>query len=217
MRRLLLAATVLAGLSACDRDRERDGPLIGGEESIIEEEEPVTDVPRRSIFREDVEQPDMEAAALEPLRETISFAEGQRELDTAARAALVEIAQSPQFRESGQITLRGHTDSGGNDEVNLRASERRANLVRDWLVEHGVDEERITVIAMGEQNPVEPNAMPDGTPNEAGRRANRRVEVHIAVPEEDEMAETDAEEDEAAASPSPSATGSPTAKRSPAN
>ena len=53
----------------------------------------------------------------------------------------------------------------------------------EWLVEKGVSSERIEIIAFGEQNPIEPNALPDGTPNEKGRAANRRAEVHVAVPE----------------------------------
>lgn len=66
--------------------------------------------------------------------------------------------------------------------ANLRASQRRAEVVRDWLVENGVAEDRIDVIAFGEQNPVSPNANPDGTPDEAGRAKNRRVDLTIAVP-----------------------------------
>ena len=50
------------------------------------------------------------------------------------------------------------------------------------LIENGIDEERITIIAFGEQNPLAPNANPDGTPNERNRAANRRVEVHVALP-----------------------------------
>ena len=36
---------------------------------------------------------------------------------------------------------------------------------------------------MGEQNPIAPNALPDGSPNEAGRASNRRVEIDISPPE----------------------------------
>ena len=65
----------------------------------------------------------------------------------------------------------------------MRASMARAEAVRDWLVENGADAERITTIAFGEQNPIEPNALPDGSPNEEGRAANRRVELTIDVPD----------------------------------
>ena len=117
-------------------------------------------------------------APLQPLRVSIGFPDG-RDLDQAAQAALEKVLASAQMQEGGQIVLRGHSDSAGSDTANLRASQRRAEAVRDWLVEKGVAEERITIIALGEQNPVQPNALPDGTPNETGRAANRRVEVTI--------------------------------------
>ena len=55
----------------------------------------------------------------------------------------------------------------------------RGLAVAKWLIDNGVDAERITVIAFGEQNPIEPNALPSGAANEAGRAANRRVEIEI--------------------------------------
>jgi OOP family OmpA-OmpF porin len=64
----------------------------------------------------------------------------------------------------------------------LRAGLERAEAVRDWLIEMGVAEDRSEVLTFGEQNPIEPNALPDGTPNEEGRAANRRVEILITAP-----------------------------------
>jgi OOP family OmpA-OmpF porin len=45
-----------------------------------------------------------------------------------------------------------------------------------------VAEDRIEIVAFGEQNPVAPNALPDGTPNDEGRAKNRRVEIRVAPP-----------------------------------
>ena len=52
-------------------------------------------------------------------------------------------------------------------------------MVALWLKDNGVDADRISLIVFGEQNPIEPNALPDGTPNAIGRAANRRVEIEI--------------------------------------
>ena len=120
---------------------------------------------------------------LEPLEVTIGFPEGGSELDEAAVAALEELAGSDQAEAGWPIVLRSHSDAGGNDAANLRASRARGDAVRAWLVEQGFEEDRIAVIAFGEQNPVQPNALPDGTPNEKGRAANRRVDVTIADPD----------------------------------
>ena len=190
MRRpIALGLTVAAmlSLSACNRDRERDGPLIGGEEQV--DEDLPEEQPRKSIFREDVDQPDLTPEVREPLDVTVPFGSADTEMSDAALKPLREALQSTQFTEGGAITLRGHTDSAGRDAANLRASQARAEQVRDWLIEQGVAEDRMTLIAMGEQNPVEPNALPDGSPNEAGRAANRRVGVTIGIPPGDDDTE----------------------------
>jgi len=123
---------------------------------------------------------------LEPLEMTIGFAQGGASLDDAAKAALDDALASAQMAEDGPIVLRGHSDSGGSDAANMRASRNRAQSVRDYLVENGVASDRIEIIAFGEQNPVAPNALPDGSPNEAGRERNRRVELVVGAQEEAE-------------------------------
>lgn len=155
----------------------------------------------KSIFRPEFQVEPIggaEAAAPATLDTTIRFEEGV-ELDEQSRADLATVAQSPQAAMKWPVILRGHSDSGGDDESNMEASIQRAEAVRDFLVENGIVEERITIIGFGEQNPVAPNALPDGTPNERGRAANRRVEIHIGSPapkpvvEEPTLAETLAE------------------------
>ncbi|MBM0171354.1 OmpA family protein [Altererythrobacter sp. C41] len=184
--RLLFATTAVLALAGCDR-REPPPPP---------EPTPEASPTQASIIRPEieVERPEPE---LEPLEASVTFAEAGGDLSAAALEDLKTILESPQMAEGGAIVLRGHTDSTGDDEANLRVSGRRAEMVRDWLVEQGVAEERITVIALGEQRPIAPNAKLDGSPDEAGRAANRRVDVAIALP--DAVAD-EAEEDEAAQS-----------------
>ncbi|MGB3377847.1 OmpA family protein [Altererythrobacter sediminis] len=167
---LTVAISSLA-LVACDRNQPE--PAATPEPEATPEE-------KVSIFRPEAEVARVEAP-LAPLEASVSFAEGGTQLGEAARAQIASILQSEQMRAGGPVTLRGHTDSTGNDEGNLRASRQRAEAVRDYLVENGVAEERIEVIALGEMRPVQPNANLDGTPNEEGRAANRRVDVAIAV------------------------------------
>ncbi|QYJ07207.1 OmpA family protein [Qipengyuania flava] len=169
-------------LAACDR--ETAAPPPSGEEGET-----------RSIFR-----PEFQVEPIEALQSTASletrilFPEGS-ELTEQALAELATVVASPQARAGGPITLAGHSDSGGSDEVNMRASLERAEAVRDWMIANGVGEERITLIAFGEQNPAAPNALPDGTPNEEGRAANRRVEITVGsdAPAQEEREPTLAE------------------------
>lgn len=179
MPRLPIILALGAALALAGCNSRTDDPS-GAEPAPSDSAGPDRDAPV-SIIRSDVEQPDLPATPLEPLTVTIGFPAGGTELDAAATAALELALASRQVSEGGAITLRAHSDAGGTEAANLRASNARGEQVKDWLVNKGIEESRITVIAFGEQNPVEPNALPDGTPNEAGRAANRRVEITVSA------------------------------------
>jgi outer membrane protein OmpA-like peptidoglycan-associated protein len=72
------------------------------------------------------------------------------------------------------IRVEGHTDSVGTEQYNLDLSYRRANSVRDLLVQRGVNISRIQPVGFGETRPIATNA------TEAGRQLNRRVEIKVA-------------------------------------
>lgn len=158
------------------------GRLLDGSgddgEVVADEAEP----PSISIIREDVVPEAVRKSSLVPLDLVVPFPDGGTDLGDAAIRALNDVLDSEQIAEDWPIVLRGHTDSAGNDRANLRASRARAEAVAVWLVQRGIADERVEVVAMGEQNPAEPNALPDGTANAAGRAKNRRVEVVIAPP-----------------------------------
>jgi OOP family OmpA-OmpF porin len=176
MHRTAVAALALATLAACDRQPAAPPPSS----ATTAPSSPGT----ASIIRPDVEVTPAPEPSLAPLRVRIGFDEGGAELSPGAIAALEQALASEQMKAGGAITLGGHSDSAGSDADNLAASRRRAEAVRDWLVEHGIAAERIALIAFGEQNPVAPNALPNGAPDPAGRAKNRRVELTIAVPDE---------------------------------
>lgn len=73
--------------------------------------------------------------------------------------------------------ISGHTDAIGTDEYNQDLSERRANRVRQALLDLKV-KSTLEAIGYGETRPVAPNSI-KGKDNPAGRQANRRVEIFI--------------------------------------
>ena len=146
------------------------------------------ETPATSIMRPEVLPEPAAPARLEPLEATIPFAKGGNELTAEAEQALADVVESAQLAEGWPVVLRGHTDSLGSDRANLLTSKLRAEAVADWLVEHGVARERITVIAIGEQRPVAPNAHLDGSADEEGRARNRRVTLAIAPPVDTDVA-----------------------------
>lgn len=109
----------------------------------------------------------------------VFFARGAA-LDDAARAALDGFL--PEMPEDARLVLRGHSDSPGGDAANLAQSRRRAEAVRAYFLDNGVDAARIAVIALGERRPVAPNAHRDGSDDPAGRARNRRVEIEVLPP-----------------------------------
>ncbi len=75
--------------------------------------------------------------------------------------------------DQSYVQIIGHTDSTGSDAYNLQLSERRADAVAAYLNRRGVAAQRIQVGGAGETQPKASNA------TEAGRAANRRVEITI--------------------------------------
>jgi len=71
------------------------------------------------------------------------------------------------------IYINGHADNVGPDEENMKLSEKRANLIYNYLIQRGIDKNRLKVRAFGETMPVATNDTPQG------RAYNRRVDFTV--------------------------------------
>ncbi|PWW04417.1 outer membrane protein OmpA-like peptidoglycan-associated protein [Hoeflea marina] len=76
--------------------------------------------------------------------------------------------------ERSLVDVAGHTDSTGSDSYNQQLSQQRAQSVASYLISQGNNPQRFYVQGYGESRPVADNS------SEAGRAANRRVEIQIA-------------------------------------
>jgi len=74
------------------------------------------------------------------------------------------------------VVIHGHTCDAGPAQANLALAERRADTVKRYMVEHGIDGERLTTNPWGESDPALPHD------SEANRRLNRRVEFETTFP-----------------------------------
>ena len=90
-----------------------------------------------------------------------------------AKANLRELAASLDKYPKTDLMIVGHTDQLGSQSYNQALSERRARSAATYLVSQGVSGARIATRGLGETEPVASNE------TEAGRQANRRVEVAI--------------------------------------
>ena len=103
----------------------------------------------------------------------VLFAVDSAALTGGARATLEEVGGVINQYDKTAVVVQGHTDSTGSEQHNQELSDRRANSVRGYLVDRGVDDARIAAIGYGETYPVADN---DTT---AGRQQNRRVTIML--------------------------------------
>lgn len=101
----------------------------------------------------------------------LGFATGSAELRDEARAALRGLAEVlVEFRPT-LVSIFGHTDNTGPTELNQHLSQQRALAVARFLLDAGVERNRLLVVGYGPSQPIADNATPEG------RDANRRVEL----------------------------------------
>ena len=104
----------------------------------------------------------------------ISFDAGRSDIKSNLRPVLNQFAQGLSDQPNTEIRIVGHTDSTGSDSVNNPLSVNRASSARDYLVSRGVDAHRIQIDGRGSREPIADNN------TDAGRAANRRIEIFLA-------------------------------------
>ncbi len=92
-------------------------------------------------------------------------------LDTLARM----IRENPDLI----IEIGSHTDNRGEEDYNLKLSQKRAESVVKYLIRKGVEQDRLVPKGYGETVQIAPNEHPDGTDNPEGRQLNRRTEFKV--------------------------------------
>ena len=99
-------------------------------------------------------------------------------LKPAAESALVPVVEFAQKYPEANMEVIGHTDHIGGHTYNLGLSRERAESVKNWLVAHGINADRIATKGVGKAEPIASND------TEEGREKNRRVQIHYTVREE---------------------------------
>jgi outer membrane protein OmpA-like peptidoglycan-associated protein len=110
--------------------------------------------------------------------QVVLFAFDKWVLDDRAQTTLLALVKQLQDQPQLAVELEGYTDSIGASAYNVQLSQRRAEAVRRFLVEQGIELPRIHNIGLGDTRPVADNK------TRQGRDQNRRVAIRVYAPAE---------------------------------
>ena len=110
------------------------------------------------------------AAGAKIVLEGVTFATGKAEITPESEQILQKALNTLKAFPDMEVEIRGYTDNTGSRNLNMNLSQKRADSVRNWLIDGGIDPTRIISKGFGPDNPIAPNSTPEG------RRQNRRIE-----------------------------------------
>jgi outer membrane protein OmpA-like peptidoglycan-associated protein len=102
--------------------------------------------------------------------EGIEFASGKADIKPVSALTLEKALTTLKTYSDIEVEISGHTDIIGGHAMNMKLSQRRADAVKNWLVEKGIDPKRITAKGYGPDKPIATNKTKEG------RQQNRRIE-----------------------------------------
>ncbi len=103
----------------------------------------------------------------------VNFQTNSSILLAGAESVLDDAAATLRLNPDIIVQVAGHTDSAGSAEYNVWLSDRRANSVRNYLIDRGANARNLSALGYGEAEPVADNETAQG------RARNRRVELRI--------------------------------------
>ena len=103
----------------------------------------------------------------------IFFETDSYELNSKSKALLNSFAHFLEKNPNLKVSINGHTDDKGDDKINLILSQNRADQVKNYLIDKGIDPYRLNAKGFGESKPSLPNK------SDYNRSRNRRTEFEF--------------------------------------
>lgn len=103
----------------------------------------------------------------------IEFESGSATLTPAGLQILEDMTSALQRVGDKPVTIIGHTDNVGNPSANLMLSNQRAETVKQYLIDHGIEAARLSTAGKGDRDPIASNETSEG------RMRNRRIEFSV--------------------------------------
>ena len=151
-----------------DPDNDKDG--------VLDEEDKCPDKPEIVNGYKDQDgcpdtKPEVQVEAGKSIvLEGVNFDSGKATLQAGSEEPLGKVLRTLQENPEITLQIQGHTDNQGKAQLNRELSQRRADTVKAWLVEHGVEAARLEAKGFGPDKPLVDNGTADG------RARNRRIE-----------------------------------------
>jgi outer membrane protein OmpA-like peptidoglycan-associated protein len=120
-----------------------------------------------------------EAATMRPgnkLEMVVEFDSSKEDVKSHYLDQLKKIANRLKENLKLNGVIEGYADSTGSKKFNMELSQRRADAIREKLIEYGIDQKRLNTEAYGEDHPIANNN------TAGGRQKNRRADVFTIVP-----------------------------------
>ncbi len=114
-----------------------------------------------------------------PVFYNVYFDFNKHNIRNGANDTLDMVAKTLSENPDMVVEVRGHTDSKGTDEYNVKLADQRTANAIAYLKNKGIEESRLQAKGFGETMPAADNEKADGSDNPEGRQLNRRVEFKI--------------------------------------
>jgi outer membrane protein OmpA-like peptidoglycan-associated protein len=93
--------------------------------------------------------------SFDPSGIVVHFEFDDARLSDATIAALNKIVAGMKKDPLARVSVRGHADKQGTENYNKSLSAKRAKVIEDYLIQHGIEKDRLNPVSMGESDPVE--------------------------------------------------------------
>ncbi len=103
----------------------------------------------------------------------IRFMSGQANIDNDSRGLMDRLVEIALRCPSSSLEIGGHTDTDGDEEANMKLSERRAQAVLEYMLRAGLPGDRLHAVGYGQTAPVASNDTAEG------KAQNRRIEFTV--------------------------------------
>lgn len=163
------------GCPVTESDRDHDG--------VIDSEDKCPDEPGPKSNKGCTYPKEEEKKVLTSAMGSLKFDFDSAVILESSHASLDEVVRFMKKYPESQIKLVGHTDDQGTVEYNQNLSEERTKAVKAYLVENGIEEDRIQASGRGKSEPLVSTDGKSGNELEAARAQNRRVDMSVSYVE----------------------------------